>query len=398
MDLRQRTISEGRVRRGHYARVVPKPPARSSESLPADYTRFLADVKSRIVEARTRAVLAANRALINLYWELGREIREREEREGWGGKIIDRLAADLRREFPDMTGLSRSNLYYMRAFAEAWPEETDGAGIVQRPVGQLPWGHNISLLTKLDDPDDREWYAREALGQGWSRPVLEAQIASDLRSRRGQAISSFEHTLPAADSELVRDAIKDPYHFDFLSLGPEAKERDLELALLNDVQSFLMEMGQGFALVGRQWPLRVPDPDTSIEQEFFVDLLFYNYILRRFVVIDLKVEDFRPEFAGKMNFYLNAVDELQRRLGDEPSIGLILCPGRNKTVTEWALRGVSAPVAVARYVTGDMTLTAQAPAELRPALPDLPALARELSAVVETAGAVYRDVLDGDVN
>ena len=369
-------------------------PARRGDLLPADYPEFLAEVKSRIVAARTRAVLAANRALIELYWEIGREILRREQREGWGSKVIDRLAADLRREFPDMTGLRRSNLKYMRAFAEAWPEEEEGEGIGQRAIGQLPWGHNISLLTKLDGPEERLWYACASIELGWSRPVLEAQIATNLRGRRGKAVSSFAHTLPAPESELVRDAIKDPYHFEFLNLGAEAKERDLERALLNDVQSFLMEMGQGFALVGRQFPLRVPDEQTGQEQEFFLDLLFYNYILRRFVVIDLKIEDFKPEFAGKMSFYLNAVDELHRQPDHGASIGLILCPGRNKTVTEWALRGIDTPVAVARYITGDMTLTERAPAELKPALPDLPDLAIELTERVETAEAIHIDVLD----
>ena len=244
----------------------------------------------------------------------------------WGAKVIDRLAADLRREFPEMTGLGRANLHYMRAFADAWP--ADVVPIVQRPVGQLPWGHNITLLTKLKDREARLWYAHKAIEHGWSRPVLEAQIATRLRDRRGNAISSFEHALPPPDSELVRDAIKDPYHFEFLGLGSEAKERDLELALLRDVESFLMEMGRGFALVGRQWPLRIPDADGGADSEFFIDLLFFNYLLNRFVVIDLKVENFKPEFAGKMNFYLNALDMLERQPGQEESIGLILCPGR----------------------------------------------------------------------
>jgi predicted nuclease of restriction endonuclease-like (RecB) superfamily len=375
---------------------MAKMPAQREESLPAAYPEFLADVKSRIVGAQTRAVLAVNQALIELYWEIGTEILGREEREGWGSRVIDRLSADLRRAFPDMTGFSRSNLKYMRAFAEAWPQDRPRTAIGQQPVGQLPWGHNILLLTKLKSPEDRLWYATEAIKQGWSRAVLEAQVASDLHGRQGGALTSFEHALPEADSELVRDAIKDPYRFEFLSLGAEAKERDLEMALLNDIQSFLMEMGQGFALVGRQRPLRVHDDETGIEQEFFLDLLFYNFILRRFVVIDLKIEDFKPEFAGKMNFYLNAVDELCRQPGDEQSIGLILCPGRNKTVTEWALRGIGAPVAVARYVTGDLAFTADAPAELRPALPDLPNLAVELTQMVETAEIVYTGTHDQD--
>jgi predicted nuclease of restriction endonuclease-like (RecB) superfamily len=225
----------------------------------------------------------------------------------------------------------------------------------------------------------------------WSRKVLEAQIATDLWGRQGGALTSFEHALPEPDSELVRDAIKDPYNFEFLSLSKRAKERDLELALLNDVQSFLMEMGRGFALVGRQFPLRVVDEETGEEDEFFVDLLFYNYLLRRFVVIDLKVEDFKPEFTGKMGFYLTAVDELERQPGDEPSIGLVLCPGRGKTVTEWALRAVDAPVAVARYTTGEVTLTQTPPPEMTPALPDLPVLASELSNIVEAASVVYDD-------
>jgi predicted nuclease of restriction endonuclease-like (RecB) superfamily len=365
-------------------------PARRGDAPPAGYPELLAEVKARIAAARTRAVLAVNSELIRLYWEIGHEILERERREGWGAKVIDRLAADLRRDFPEMTGLSLRNLKYMRAFALAWPAESPSS-IVQQPAAQLPWAHNMVILDKLKDADDRTWYASQAVENGWSRKVLQAQIATDLKGRQGGALTSFDHALPAPDSELVRDAIKDPYNFEFLGLSKEAKERELEQALLNDVQSFLMEMGRGFALVGRQFPLRIVDEETGEEEEFFIDLLFYNYLLRRFVVIDLKVDDFKPEFTGKMSFYLTAVDELERQLGDEPSIGLVLCPGRGKTVTEWALRGIDAPVAVARYTTGDVTLTPTPPAAMKPALPDLPALAGELSRIVEAAGAVHDD-------
>ncbi len=220
----------------YYARSMPKLPGRRAESLPADYAQFLDEIKSRIMAARTRAVLAANAALIELYWEIGYEILGRSAREGWGSRVIERLEADLRREFPDMTGLSRRNLLYMRGLAEAWPGPDDGGQpVVQRPVAQLPWGHNIALLTKLHETDEREWYAQQAIVQGWSRTVLEAQISTDLRGRQGKALSSFEHALPEPESELVRDVIKDPYHFEFLNLGAEAKERDLELALLNDL-------------------------------------------------------------------------------------------------------------------------------------------------------------------
>ncbi|MHB8695721.1 MAG: PDDEXK nuclease domain-containing protein [Solirubrobacteraceae bacterium] len=251
------------------------PPDDQTTPAPAAYSQLLDDIKGRIRSARVGAALAVNRALIELYWEIGREILRLRSDEGWGTKISARLAADLRREFPDMTGLSRTNLHYMRSFAEAWPEAD--AEIVQRVVEQLPWGHNITLLTKLDDRPARLWYARKAIEHGWSRPVLEAQIATGLRERSGVAITSFETALPPPDSELVRDAIKDPYNFEFLSLTTEVKERDLETALLRDVESFLMEMGRGFALVGRQWPLRIPNNETGIDSEFFIDLLFFNY-------------------------------------------------------------------------------------------------------------------------
>ncbi len=239
------------------------PPTLRSDVLPADYPQFLAEVKARIAAARTRAVLAVNSELIQLYWEIGHEILEREQREGWGSGVINRLASDLRREFPSITGFSRSNLHYMRSFAEAWPLVGGSQEIVQQPVGQLPWGQNIALVTRLEDRDARVWYAASAVENGWSRKVLEAQIATDLRGRQGGALTSFDHALPESDSELVRDAIKDPYNFEFLGLAGRAKERDLEQALLNDIQSFLMEMGRGFALVGRQFPLDRTRPMRS---------------------------------------------------------------------------------------------------------------------------------------
>jgi len=359
--------------------------------MPADYPRFLAEIKARIAAARTRAVLAVNSELIRLYWEIGHEILEREDRQGWGAKVVDRLAIDLRRELPGITGFSPRNLRYMREFARAWSMCKTSEEMLQQPAARLPWGHHMILLDKIKDADERTWYAGQAVENGWSRNVLQAQIATDLRGRQGNALTSFDHALPAPDSELVRDAIKDPYNFEFLDMSTRVKERDLEQALLNDVQSFLMEMGRGFALVGRQFPLRIVDEETGKEEEFFIDLLFYNYLLRRFVVIDLKVEDFKPEFTGKMSFYLTAVDELERQTGDEPSIGLVLCPGRSRTVTEWALRGIDSPVAIARYTTNEVTLTQTPPPEMKPALPDLPALASELSNIVEAANTVYNE-------
>jgi predicted nuclease of restriction endonuclease-like (RecB) superfamily len=376
------------VRLSREHNIVAKTPARRADALPADYPQFLDDVKAAVAAARSRAALAVSATVIAAYWEIGNGILAREDREGWGSKVVERLATDLRREFPDMTGLSPRNLRYMRDFARAWPAES-ASEILQQPAAKLPWGHHMLLLDKVADKEGRLWYASAAAEYGWSRKVLEAQITSDLRGRKGAALTSFDRALPEPDSELVRDAIKDPYNFEFLNLSADAKERDLESALLNDVQNFLMEMGRGFALVGRQFRLSVRDGETGEESEFFIDLLFYNYILRRFVVIDLKIDDFKPEFAGKMNFYLTAVDELERQDGDEPTIGLVLCPGRNKTVTQWALRGIDTPVAVARYTTGDVTMTEQTPEHLKPALPELPELATELTGITEAAEAVY---------
>lgn len=369
---------------------MSQPPARRPDALPADYPQFLEEIKTSVTAARSRAALAVNAVVLAAYWEIGSGILAREGREGWGGKVIERLAADLRREFPDLKGLSARNLRYMRDFARAWPAES-AEEMLQQPAAKLPWSHHMVLLDKVNDPEIRRWYAATDVEHGWSRRVLSAQVDSDLHARQGAALTSFDRALPAPDSELARDQFKDPYNFEFLNLSADAKERDLEAALLNDVQTFLMEMGRGFALVGRQFLLRVVDEETGEESEFFLDLLFYNYILRRFVVIDLKIEDFKPEFAGKMNYYLNAVDELERQPDDQPTIGLVLCPGRNKTVTQWALRGLDTPVAVARYTTGDVTMTDETPATLRPALPELPELATELTGITEAADILYDD-------
>ncbi|MGD0452554.1 MAG: DUF1016 N-terminal domain-containing protein [Solirubrobacteraceae bacterium] len=211
---------------------MAQPPARRAEQLPADYPRFLAEIKARIAAARTRAALAVNSELIRLYWEIGHEILESEDRQGWGAKVVDRLAADLRRELPDITGFSPRNLRYMREFARAWSMCTTSEEMLQQPAARLPWGHHMVLLDKIKDADERAWYAGQAVENGWSRNVLQAQIATDLRGRQGNALTSFDRALPESDSELVRDAIKDPYNFEFLGMSPRAKERDLEQALL----------------------------------------------------------------------------------------------------------------------------------------------------------------------
>lgn len=330
----------------------------------AGYARLLDVLRERIRGARVRAALAVNHELVLLYWQIGGDIRRRQREEGWGAKVVARLAADLRSEFPEMTGLSRTNLLYMRAFAEAYPAEA----IVQQLVGRLPWGHNVVLLDKVKAPAEREWYARGAVEHGWSRAVLVHQIESGLYRRQGHAVTNFERTLAGTGSELAREMLKDPYHFDFLSVGPDVRERELEAALLAQVRDFLLELGVGFALVGSQHRLEVGG------QDFYLDLLFYHLRLRCYVVVELKLGAFRPEDSGKMGFYLTAVDEQLRHEHDRPSIGLILCRERNRVLAEYALRSLDRPIGVAEY-----RLTERLPAPLRANLPSTDSLARRLA-------------------
>ncbi len=331
--------------------------------LPSGYPELLENLKARIHQAQIRAALSVNRELVLLYWHVGREILQRQEREGWGAKVIDRLALGLGREFPEMKGFSPRNLKYMRAFAEAWPEEQ----IVQQAAAQIPWFHNVVLLEKIKDSAERLWYVQQTIEHGWSRNVLMHQIESNLCQRQGKAITNFQRTLPAPQSDLARSLLKDPYVFDFLTLGPEAQERDLERALLNHLRDFLLEMGKGFAFVGSQYRLVVGG------DEFYVDLLFYQLRLRCYVVIEFKVGEFKPEYAGKMKFYLSAVDNLLRHADDRPSIGLILCKSKNQLVAEYALRDMSKPIGVATY-----RLTEALPAEMQEALPSIEELKKEL--------------------
>lgn len=327
------------------------------------YAALLAMLKERILVSRQRASLSVNTELIVLYWEIGTEILKRQVKQGWGAKVIDRLATDLRSAFPAMKGFSPRNLKYMREFAKNWPD----LQIVQQLAAQLPWFHHCLLLDKLDSKDVREWYVHATIEHGWSRAVLQVQVESRLHERQGKTLSNFSKTLPSPQSNLAQNILKDPYCFDFLSLGEDASERDLEDALVAHVQKFLLELGVGFAFVGRQYHIPVH------EQDFFIDLLFYHLRLRCFIVIELKVGDFKPEYIGKMNFYLSAVDDNLRHSADNPSIGLILCKNRNRIVVEYALRDISKPMGVAEWRTDQII-----PQNLKGQLPTIEELEREL--------------------
>ena len=334
-------------------------------SLPTDYSNVLGEIKRRIENERLRTVMAANSAMVLLYWDIGRMILERQDREGWGSRVIDRLAADLREAFPDMQGLSPRNLKYMRAFAAAW---TDGA-IVQEVLAQIPWYHNLALLEKLDLIEERLWYARKAIEHGWSRNILAIQIEGRAFERHGKAITNFSMTLPPIASDMAAQVFKDPYVFDFLGTADPRREREVEDALVDHIQRFLLELGAGFAFLGRQVHLEVGSSD------FYIDLLFYHVKLRCYVVVELKAIPFEAGFAGQMNFYLSAVDDLLRHPDDNPTIGLLLCRSKNKLVVEYALRGIKKPIGVAQWET---SLVKTLPKELKGSLPTVAEIEKEL--------------------
>jgi predicted nuclease of restriction endonuclease-like (RecB) superfamily len=334
---------------------------------PQDYETFLLDLKNRIRSAQVKAALAVNRELVLLYWQIGHDILIRQQQEGWGAKVIQSLSRDLKQEFPEMKGFSRSNLLYMRAFAQAFPDEP----IVQEVLGQITWYHNIALLDKLKSNDERLWYARQTVEHGWSRNVLVHQIESDLYRRMGGAITNFDRALPPPQSDLATQLLKDPYHLDFLNVTSSVQERELEKALVERIREFLLELGVGFAFVGSQYHLEVDGDD------YYIDLLFYHLKLRCYVVIDLKVTEFQPEFSGKMNFYISAVDDLLRHPEDRATIGIILCKGKKKTAVEYALRDVNRPIGVSTYQLKDSL-----PEPLKESLPSVEQLEMEIDTII----------------
>ncbi len=354
-----------RLARGRTRSESMFPAAVPRSLMPADYAQTLAEIKERIKGERLRTVFAANTAMVLLYWDVGQIIRERQKREGWGARVIDRLAADLRESFPDMKGFSPRNLKYMRAFAAAWPDRA----IVQRVIAQLPWRQNIALIERLDDEKSRLWYAEQTIRNGWSQPTLCLQIDGRVHERHGKALTNFKATLPPAESDMAGQVFKDPYLFDFLGTADPSREREVEQALVDHIQRFLLELGSGFAFVGRQILLEVGD------QDFYIDLLFYHLKLRCYVVIELKAVPFDPAFVGQINLYLSAVDDLLRHPDDKLTIGLLLCRSKNKLVVEYALRGLEKPIGVAQWQT---RIVKALPKEFKGILPTVEEIEAEL--------------------
>ena len=318
------------------------------------YKELLEELKNQIHQAQLKTILSVNSQMVITYWYIGAKILQNQALAGWGGKVIDNLAKDLKEEFPKMKGISGRNLKYMRKFAETYPE----IEFVQQVVAQISWGHNIVLLDKIANNQTRLWYAHKAIEHGWSRNVMVAQIKAEAHKKYGKLPNNFKHTLPVEQSELATNLLKDEYIFDFIAQDERKLERELEEELTQNITRFLLELGKGFAFVGKQYKLNVGGDD------FYIDLLFYHYKLKCFIVIELKVDSFKPDYAGQLNFYLSAVDSLLKQEDDKPSIGLLLCDSKNDIVVEFALRNVNAPMGVASY-----ELAKKIPEELQNNLP-----------------------------
>lgn len=334
-----------------------------SDFLTKEYATLIEDLKQKVATSRYQAARSVNKELILLYYHIGTQILKSQQKYGWGAKIIGRLSKDLHSAFPDMKGFSTRNLLYMRKFAVEYPN----IEFVQEVLAQLTWYHNITLIEQISDPQDRLFYVNHAIKHGWSRNVMVMQIERFLHNRQGQATTNFEQKLASPQSDLAHYTLKDPYIFDFLGIGEEAHEREIEKSLVHHMEKFLLELGEGFAFVGRQYHLEIAG------QDFYLDLLFYHLKLRCFVILELKDKEFKPEYAGKMNFYLSAVDDLLKHPNDQPSIGMILCKSQNKVLAEYTLRDMTKPIGLAEYKLEDAL-----PHEIKTALPSIEELEAEL--------------------
>jgi predicted nuclease of restriction endonuclease-like (RecB) superfamily len=336
----------------------------NNEILDQDYSILITDLKKRVAESRYKATLSVNKEMVLLYHHIGQQILKSQKEKGWGSKVIEKLSKDLRSAFPEMKGFSRTNLLYMRKFAEEYSNQQ----IVQELLGQLTWYHNITLIDKLSNKKEREFYMQKAIQNGWSRNTMVMQIESNLYKRQGEGVNNFDKRLPNLQSDLAHNMTKDPYIFDFLSISDDAHEREIEKGLIAHMQKFLLELGEGFAFVGNQYHLEVGG------QDFFIDMLFYNLKLRCYFVIELKNTAFKPEYSGKLNFYLSVIDDKLKHKDDNPSIGLILCRSKNKVVAEYSLRGMEKPIGLSEY-----KLPEKIADKLKAALPSIEELEKELS-------------------
>ncbi|MEY8608985.1 PDDEXK nuclease domain-containing protein [Parabacteroides segnis] len=336
-----------------------------------EYKQWLTDLKFRIRNSQIKAALKVNAELINLYWELGRDIVTKQEQTQWGDGFIKQLSTDLQQEFPEMKGFSTTNIKYIKRWYSFYNQNiTIGQQVVDQlreAVSQIPWGHNLRIIIQCKSIEEAFFYIHKTIENGWSRSILELHIKQQDYQRTRHSVSNFSRLLPTVQSDLAQELLKDPYNFDFLTLTDSYKERELENALTDNITKFLIELGAGFAYVGRQIPLKVGN------KEFYLDLLFYHLKLRCYIVIELKATDFIPEYTGKLSFYLTAVNDLLKHPADNPSIGLLICKNKDSFIAEYSLKGISQPIGVSEY-----ELTRLCPEDFKGSLPSIEEIEAEL--------------------
>lgn len=338
----------------------------------SEYRDWIKSIKDKIHSAKNKVALTINQQLIELYWELGKDITTKISNSNWGSKVIDQISTDLKQEFPEMKGFSKRNLYAIRQWYLFYSEQFE---FVPQPVAQLPWGHNRLIITKIKNVETALFYSKETIRNGWGRDLLEVQIADNLITRVGGKSDNFETTLPIQHSKIAKETLKDPYNFDFLGLENQALEREIENELTKNITDFLLELGKGFAFIGRQYKIEVS------ENEYYIDLLFYHLDLRCYVVLELKAGKFKPEYAGKLNFYLSAVDSLLKKDMDNPTIGILLCKKKDKIEAEYALRDMTKPMGISEY-----KLTEAIPENIKTKLPSIEELEDDLQEKINNSG------------
>lgn len=347
----------------------------TGDLLVKDYPQTLSAIKKRIKHAQVKAALSVNVELIRLYWDIGKIVVEKQENSGWGAQVIEKLGRDLQAAFPGISGFSRANMFRMKAFYTAYEKVAQPVRQIEDlPVFNIPWGHNIILLQQVKNDRERIWYAEQTVENGLSRNALGDWIKSDVYKRHGKAITNFTQRLPEPQSSLAQELLKDPYNFDFLTLSADYKERELEDGLVAHIQKFLLELGKGFAFIGRQYHIEVDSRD------YYIDLLFYHTKLHCYIVVELKIDEFKPEYAGKLNFYLSAIDDLLRDSVDQPTIGLLLCKTKSNFTVEYALRDINKPIGVAHYAT---KIVESLPKNLKSSLPTIEEIELELESMHE---------------
>jgi predicted nuclease of restriction endonuclease-like (RecB) superfamily len=334
-----------------------------------DFGNWIIDLKSRIHEAQSKVAFSINSQLIELYWDIGKSVAEKQEKANWGSNFIERVATELKHEFPQIKGFSRRNLYAMSQWYKFYSQKYQ---FVPQPVAQIPWSHNRLIISKVKNIDEAEFYCLKTIENGWDRDTLEIQITKKLFEKAGKAIHNFGNTLPASQSKLVEQTLKDPYNFDFLGLEDDALEKAIEDELAKHITEFLLELGKGFAFLGRQFKIEIS------ENDYFIDMLFYHVELRCYVVIELKSGKFKPEFAGKLNFYLSAIDSQLRKTNDNPSIGILLCKSKDRIEVEYALRDINKPMGISEY-----RLTDAIPENFKTKLPSIEEIESELENKIE---------------